>query len=171
MNNFTIKYLLLLTAQILLWNYFNFTQFLTIAILPAMILCLPVRKSTISGMAVAFVSGVIVDFFAGGLVGLTSFALVPAALLRLPVIQLVFGSELKARGEDISFQRQGLQKMILATCIVTAVFLLLFITVESAGTRPLWVDLTKFAASLAASTLVSVYITWILCSEDGQKWR
>lgn len=171
MNNFTVKYILLLVAQILLWNYFNFTQFLTIAILPAMILCLPVRKSAVFGMAVAFISGVIVDFFAGGLVGLTSFALVPAALLRLPVIQLVFGSELRARGEDISFQRQGTQKMLLATCLVTAVFLLLFITVESAGTRPLWVDLTKFAASLAASTLVSTYITWILCSEDSQKWR
>lgn len=171
MNNFTVKYILLLVAQILLWNYFNFTQFLTIAILPAMILCLPVRKSTVFGMTIAFISGVIVDFFAGGLVGLTSFALVPAALLRLPVIQLVFGSELRARGEDISFQRQGMQKMLLATCIVTAVFLLLFITVESAGTRLLWVDLTKFAASLAASTLVSTYITWILCSEDGQKWR
>ena len=36
MNGFTLKYLLLLVAQILVWNYFNFTQFLTIAILPAM---------------------------------------------------------------------------------------------------------------------------------------
>ena len=171
MNNFTIKYLLLVIAQILLWNYFNFSQFLTIAILPAMILCLPVHKSSVYGMLTAFVTGVAVDFFAGGLVGLTSLALVPAALLRLPVIQLVFGSELRARGENISFERQGFPKMALATFIVTAVFLFFFILTESAGTRPLWIDAVKFAASLAASTLVSTYITWILCSEDSQKWR
>lgn len=171
MNNFTIKYLLLAVAQILLWNYFNFTQFLTIAILPALILCLPVHRSSVYAMGIAFISGIFVDFFAGGLLGLTSLALVPVALLRLPVIQLVFGSELKARGEDISFQKQGTPKMMLATLIVTAVFLLIFIAAESAGTRPLWVDITKFAASLAASTLVSTYITWILCSDDSQKWR
>ena len=50
-------------------------------------------------------------------------------------------------------------------------FLLLFIVAESAGTRPLWVDLVKFAASLAVSTPLSTYITWILCSEDSQRWK
>ena len=171
MNGFTLKYLLLLVAQILVWNYFNFTQFLTTAILPAMILCLPVRKGTVFSMLAAFATGLAADFLAGGLLGLTSLALVPVALLRLPVIQLVFGSELRARGEDISFQRQGGRKMTLAVLLETAVFLLVFIVAESAGTRPLWVDLVKFAASLAASTLISTYIAWILCSGDGQKWR
>lgn len=171
MNRLVIKYLLLLVAQILLWNYFNFTQFLTIAILPAMILCIPVKKGAVFGMLAAFFTGIAVDFFAGGLLGLTSLALVPVAALRLPVVRLVFGSELQARGEDISFQRQGGRKMALATFIVTAVFLLLFIVAESAGIRPLWVDLVKFAASLAVSTPLSTYITWILCSEDSQRWK
>ena len=54
MNRLVIKYLLLLVAQILLWNYFNFTQFLTIAILPAMILCIPVKKGAVFGMLAAF---------------------------------------------------------------------------------------------------------------------
>lgn len=171
MNGFTVKYLLLLIVQILLWNYFNFTQFLTFAILPAMILCLPVRRGTVSAMLIAFATGFAADFLAGGLLGLTSLALVPVALLRLPIVQLTFGSELRARGEDISFQRQGSRKMMLATFMATAVFLLVFITAESAGTRPVWVDLVKFAASLAASTLLSTYIAWLLCSESGQKWK
>lgn len=171
MNNFTVKYLLLLIAQILLWNYFNFTQFLTLAILPVMILCLPVQKGTAYGMLVAFATGFAADFFSSGLLGLSSLALVPVALLRLPIVQLTFGSELRARGEDISFERQGTRKMMLATCMATAVFLLVYIAAESAGTRPLWVDLVKFAASLAASTLLSTYIAWILCSESGQKWK
>ena len=92
-------------------------------------------------------------------------------LLRRPIIWLVFGSELQARGEDISFQRQGSSKMMLATAMVTAVFLLVYIVADSAGTRPLWVDAVKFAASLAVSTLISTYIAWILCSENSQKWK
>ena len=171
MNGFTVKYLLLLIAQILLWNYFNFTQFLTFAILPAMILCLPVRRGTVSAMLIAFATGFAADFLAGGLLGLTSLALVPVGLLRRPIIWLVFGSELQARGEDISFQRQGSSKMMLATAMVTAVFLLVYIVADSAGTRPLWVDAVKFAASLAVSTLISTYIAWILCSENSQKWK
>ena len=171
MNRLVIKYLLLLVAQILLWNYFNFTQFLTIAILPAMILCIPVKKGAVFGMLAAFFTGVAVDFFAGGLLGLSSLALVPVAAMRLPVVRLVFGSELQARGEDISFQRQGSSKMMLATAMVTAVFLLVYIVADSAGTRPLWVDAVKFAASLAVSTLISTYIAWILCSENSQKWK
>ena len=44
MRQTTLKYLLLLLAQIVLWNYFNFTQYLFIAFLPAMILCLPITS-------------------------------------------------------------------------------------------------------------------------------
>ena len=171
MNRFTLKYLLLPVAQVLLWNYFNFSQFLTIAILPVLLLCISVKRGPVFSMAIAFVTGLAADFFAGGLLGLTSLALVPVCLLRRPIIWLVSGSELQARGEDISFQRQGSSKMMLATAMVTAVFLLVYIVADSAGTRPLWVDAVKFAASLAVSTLISTYIAWILCSENSQKWK
>lgn len=171
MNRFTLKYLLLFVAQVLLWNYFNFSQFLTVVILPVLVLCLPVRRGAVFCMLTAFATGFAADFLAGGLLGISSLALVPVGLLRRPVIQLVFGSELLSRGEDISFQRQGSSKVLLATVLVTALYLLVYIVVDSAGTRPLWVDAVKFAASLAVSTLVSVFVAWILCSDNSQKWK
>ncbi len=171
MRQTTLKYLLLLLAQIVLWNYFNFTQYLFIAFLPAMILCLPISRSTVQAMVVAFLTGLAADFLVTGQLGITSFALVPVALLRRPVIALVFGSELFVRGEELSFQRQGWQKFLLAILMLTAVFLLLYIWVDDAGMRPLWFGAVKFAASLAASTLVSVFIANLMLEETGERWK
>ena len=112
MRSTTLKFILLAVAQVVLWNYFNFSQYLLIAFLPALILCLPVGCGTIRAMIIAFVLGLAVDFLVSGQFGLTSFALVPVALLRRPVISLVFGSELFARGEDLSVRRQGWQKFL-----------------------------------------------------------
>ena len=171
MRQTTLKYLLLLLAQIVLWNYFNFTQYLFVAFLPAMILCLPVSRGPVYAMVVAFLTGLAADFLVTGQLGLTSFALVPVALLRRPVITLVFGSELFARGEDLSFHRQGWQKFLLALLLLTAVFLLLYLWVDDAGMRPLWFGAAKFAASLAGSTFVSVFIANLMLEETGERWK
>lgn len=160
--NFGIKYLLLVVAQILLCNYFNFSQYLMLAYLPVMILCIPIRRKTISAMILAFVTGFAIDFFSSGMLGLTSLALVPVAFARRGIIQLVFGEEVFARGENITIRRQGLPKMILAILMVTAIFLAVYIWADGAGTRPLWFNAVKFAASLVLCTLVSIFIENIL---------
>lgn len=163
---FTIKFLLLTLAQILLWNYFDFTQYLTIVFLPALILCLPIKKSVIFAMLLAFAAGFAVDFFSSGMLGLTSAALVPVALIRRGVITLVCGEEVFARGENITIRRQGLPKMALAILTVTALFLAIYIWADGAGTRPFWFNAVKFAASLAAGTLISLIACNILDSES-----
>ena len=171
MRQTTLKYLLLLLAQIVLWNYFNFTQYLFVAFLPAMILCLPVSRGPVYAMVVAFLTGLAADFLVTGQLGLTSFALVPVALLRRPVITLVFGSELFARGEDLSFHRQGWQKFLLALLLLTAVFLLLYLWVDDAGMHPFWFMAVKFAVSLAVSTALSLYVANLMLEETGERWK
>ena len=122
-------------------------------------------------MIIAFVLGVAVDFLVSGQLGLTSFALVPVALLRRPVISLVFGSELFARGEDLSVRRQGWQKFLLSLLMLTAVFLLLYLWVEDAGMHPFWFLAVKFAASLVASTAVSLLVANLMLEETGERWK
>lgn len=171
MNRRLLIYLLLFLAQAALWNYFNFSQYLTIVFLPAMILCLPVSYSTVRAMAVAFLTGLAMDFIVTGQLGLTSFALVPAALLRRPVIGLVFGSEAFARGEELSLRRQGWPKFVPAVLLLTAVFLLLYIWADDAGMRPFWFAAAKFGVSLAASGAVSVFIAYLMLEEFGERWK
>ncbi len=53
-NEYTLKFVLLLILQVLIWNFCNFSQFLMLAFLPAMILFLPVRRSAVSCIIISF---------------------------------------------------------------------------------------------------------------------
>lgn len=167
----SLKYILLLIAQILLWNFFNFSQYVMIVFLPVMVLMMPVNRSVNITMILAFLSGLAVDFFADGQLGLTAASLLPVAFLRRPIIMFVFGNELFSRGENLSTRRQGWEKLILATALATAVFLLAYIIIDSAGTRAFWVDVVKFFASLAVSTFISFFVGDILSPENESKWK
>ena len=171
MRSTTLKYILLFLAQAVLWNFFPFSQYLTLVFLPAMLLCLPQDRGAIRLMLTAFVTGLALDFIVGGQLGLTSFALVPVALLRRPVVSLVFGTELFARGEELSFERQGWQKFVPAILLLTAVFLIPFIWVDNAGIRPFWFCAVKFLLSLAASSALSVLVALVMLKETGERWK
>lgn len=168
---YMVMFVLLLVAQALIWNYINFSQFLMIAFLPVMILCIPIDKGVIFSMAVAFVTGFLADFFVGGMIGLTSLCLVPVALARKGIISLVFGSEVFSRGENISIRRQGIGKMSLGIAFCTAIFLILYIWVDGAGTRPFWFDVLKLFLSLLVSVPVSLFVTELLVTEDSRIWK
>ena len=171
MRSTTLKYILLFLAQAVLWNFFPFSQYLTLVFLPAMLLCLPQDRGAIRLMLTAFVTGLALDFIVSGQLGLTSFALVPVALLRRPVVSLVFGTELFARGEELSFERQGWQKFVPAILLLTAVFLIPFIWVDNAGIRPFWFCAVKFLLSLAASSALSVLVALVMLKETGERWK
>lgn len=163
---FLAKYLLLTIAQILLMNYFNFSQFVMLTFLPTMIICLPSRRNTVFSMILAFVTGFIVDFISGGLIGLTSMALVAVAFSRTVIVRLVFGTELLARGDNVSIRRLGPGKIIVATFIATSLFLLIYIWGDGAGTTPLWFNAVKLGCSLMASMVVSFFVAMIVDPEN-----
>lgn len=167
----TFKFILLFAAQLILWNYCNFSQYLIIVFLPAMLLCLPIDRGVIRVMILAFLLGLAADFFETGQLGLTSLALVPVAAIRRWVIQLVFGNELLARGEDLSFRRQGLAKFVTSILILTSVFLLIYLWVDSAGMYPLGFLALKYGISLLVSTVVSLAIAFLLLEESVAKWN
>lgn len=167
---FTLTYLLLLVAQIMLLNYCNFTQYLAVVFLPVMVMCISIKKGPIFTMIVAFLTGFAADFLAGGMLGLTSLALVPVAAARKGIIQLVFGSELFSRGEEISVRKQGVGKVLLACLMVTAIFLIIYIWADGAGTRPTWFNFLKFGISLVADTIISFFVCDLLTSDDI-RWK
>lgn len=166
-----IKFILLFLAQVAVWNYFNFTPYLFVVFLPALILCLPLGYGTVRTMLIAFVVGLAADFLVSGQLGMTSFALVPVALMRQTVVRLAFGSELFARGEDLSFHRQGWQKFLLCTAILTAIYLLVHIWVDSAGMYSLGFCAIKFGISLPVSSALSMAIAYLMLEQTGERWR
>ncbi len=169
--NFTVKYLLLLAAQVLLWNFCNFSPLLIVALLPVMILGLPLKCGADLSMLIAFASGFAADFLSGAPLGLSCLALVPVAFLRRGVISAVFGSEIFARGEELSAGRLGRAKILLAAVLLNAVFLLIYIIADSAGTCPLWAMTVKFFASLILNSALALPIAGLLCPDPEARWK
>ncbi len=169
--SYKVKYLLLLAAQVLLWNFCDFTPLLVVTLLPVMILCLPLKCGTTGCMLIAFASAFAADFLVGAPLGLSCLALVPVAFLRRPVLSAVFGSELFARGEEISSGRLGWTKLLLASVLLNAVFLLIYILADCAGTVPLWAMAVKFFASLALDSALALPVANLLCPDTEARWK
>jgi len=164
-NGFFLVYLLLTVVQMLICNYFNLTPYVMLSILPVMVLCIPLRIPTWITMCIAFATGFAVDLLSEGLLGLNVLALVPVAFVRKEVIRLIFGGELFARKEDFSVRKNGFGKVLLAIFLVQALFLLVYIWADGAGTRPLAFNAIRFGASLAAGVIVSLLVIDILAPD------
>ena len=164
-GEFWIAYGLLLLAQLLLSNYFHLTPYITLTLLPVMVLCIPLRIGTIGAMFIACLSALVVDILSEGVLGLNALALVPVACLRKSVVNLVFGSELFSRKEDFSVSRYGFAKVAMALFLALLLFLILYIWADGAGTRPLWFNALRLAASLGASFLVSLLTLGVLAPD------
>ena len=157
-TSFFLVYFLLTVAQLLICNYFHLTPYVTLSILPVMVLCIPIKYSTVAALFIAFGTGLSVDLLAEGLLGLNTFALLPVALVRRPLIRLVFGDEVFARNEDFSVKKNGFGKVSGAIVIAQALFLALYIWADGAGTRPFWFNMARFSASLAAGYILAVIL-------------
>ncbi len=155
-RNPTFLYLLMLLAQVLVSHLFQTGPWCVLTLLPVMILCLPSQWSVLHAMVVAFLSGLAVDFLADGLIGLNAFALTPVALLRRYLLVHFFNEELVSRGERISWRKWGLLPIFACVLICTALFLLLYVTVDAAGERGWLPCLATFALSLGADLLLAI---------------
>ena len=155
-SQFWFIYVLMTLIQLVLSNYGSVSPYVLITILPVMVLCIPVRTGTISALFIAFVTGLAVDFLSDGLPGLNAMALLPVALCRNSIIELVFGKELFARKEDFSTRRNGFPQVALAIFLSLVIFLLVYIWADGAGTRPFGFNAARFGISLAISFIASL---------------
>lgn len=170
-RQYIFTFLALLALQIVIGNYLNLSQFAVLCWLPVMIMSLPVTFSTVLTMVVAFATAFTADFFTHGVLGLSIVPLLVVAFARNFIIRLVFGTELLSRREDISIPKQGIGKVALATFIATAIFFLIYIPVDAAGTRSTSFLLIRGALSTAISTAVSIFVAGVLSPREAERWK
>lgn len=170
-QRYIFTYLVLLVIQTIFCALLNLTQYVVLCFLPVMILTLPITHSTPRLLLIAFLTGLAVDFFTNGVLGLTVCALLPVAFTRNSLIRLVFGTELLSRQEDISIHKQGPAKVLLAILLATSLFFLIYIPVDCAGTRPAGFMALRMLLSIALSTPVSYYAAGVLAPREADRWR
>ena len=146
-RSFLLVYIILMAVQMLLSDFVRISPYVTLTILPVMVLCIPVRTSPSLTMIIAFLTGLAVDFFSDGVLGLNSLALVPVAALRNPVIRLVMGNEILEKKEAFSVAKSGFGKISTAILMVQAVFLVIYILADGAGTRTIVFNALRFSLS------------------------
>ena len=167
-KTFWIAYIFLLLVQLIISNYFRFTPYIMLSILPVMVLCISTRLDTLWTMLIAFATGMTVDLLSEGLLGLNALALVPVAFFRNPIIQLIFGKEIFARKEDFTLRSSGFAQVGLALLLAQALFLVLYIWADGAGLRPFSFNLYRFLASLGAGFLLSLLTLNVLVTDSRE---
>ena len=157
-NNFIIKYILLVIAQIIICNYFHLSSYIMLTILPVLVLCMPTRYTTLNSMLIAFVTGLATDFLADGVIGLNTLALVPVAYFRKSIYRLYFGEDLIVRERDFTIHKYGVWKVGAAVMTAQALFLLIYLWADGAASRPFLFNFERFSFSLIVGTILSVII-------------
>ena len=74
MRNRALTFLILVACQVLICNYLHLSMYLSLSILPVLIICLPTKITTPVAMIIAFAAGFVVDYTAEGVLGLNSLA-------------------------------------------------------------------------------------------------
>lgn len=165
-QNFGLLYVLMLLCQIALCNYSPLGPYIMLSMLPVMVFCIPLRVSTPMCMIIAFFSGLAVDWLSEGLIGINAAALIPVALARKGIIRVFFGEDLLSRNDSFSFGKYGAGKISAAVLTAMAIFLVVYIILDGAGTRPTWYNLMYFGLSLACNWLLSILVTHVLTPDD-----
>lgn len=165
-QHFGTLYTLLVIGQIVLCNYSQLGPYIMLSMLPAMVLCIPPSVSTITGMFIAFISGLSVDWLSEGLIGLNAAAIVPVALMRKGIIKIFLGEDLITRGDRFSYRKNGFTKISVAHSVCLIIFLAIYIILDGAGTRPAWFCLAKGGISFACNFVLAIIVTNILAPDD-----
>ena len=149
-NNFGLLYCLMLVCQIIICNFSPVGPYVTLSLLPAMILCTPLSINTVGCMLLAFGSGLAVDWLSEGVIGINAASLVPVALARNYILKIFFGKA----------------KVSAALMTAIAIFLGIYIMLDGAGTRETWFNFTIFGGSLIANWLLSLLVAHLLTPDD-----
>lgn len=165
-QNFGLLFFLMVLGQMILCNFAGFSPYITLTMLPAMIICVPLTVSTPLCLLLAFATGLSVDWLSEGLIGLNAASLIPVALMRKPLIRFFLGEDLITRSDSFSFRKNGIGKISLVLIVSLLIFLGIYVFLDGAGTRPAWFNLTRIGLSLLCNYVLALIVTNILTVDD-----
>ena len=165
-QNFGLLFFLMVLGQMVLCNFADFSPYILLTMLPAMVICIPLTVSTPMCMLLAFATGLSVDWLSEGLIGINATALVPVALMRKPLIRFFLGEDIITRSDSFSFRKNGIGKISFIILISTFLFLGIYIFLDGAGTRPTWFNLARTGIPLVCNYVLALIVTNILTVDD-----
>lgn len=157
---YIFAFICICVVQMLINNFFNVSQYLLLSLLPMLILSLPLKYPTSVNLLFAFCVGVIVDLVSSPVIGLSCCPLLLCAFAKNYIIRLVYGVEILWQREDSPLNYQSTKEVIISLIIICALYFLVYVWIDTAGTRPFSFVFQRWIYS----TLLSAFVCGIFSS-------
>ncbi len=152
-------FILVFLLQLAISNYLNLGPWITISLIPFLIVQIPLQRSPHVVMLAAFGLGLLLDWLSAGVLGLNAFAAVMAAAPRRILYRLLINDEQDSTWIPL-IRTAGIDKYLKYLLILTAIYLAAFILLDCMSVRPFWFILVKFVASTLVSTLLGLLLAF-----------
>ena len=154
-----LYFILVFLLQLAITDYLNLGPWVTVCVLPLLILLLPLSWSPQRMMIVAFALGLGLDVLSAGVVGLHAFAAVMAAAPRRTLYHYLVNNDRQDATETLTLRQAGFGKYSKMLLALTALYLAAFILLDCVSLRPFGFILGRFLASTAASTVLGLVLS------------
>ncbi len=156
--------ILLLIAQAAIDNFINLSIYVDIALFLFVLVMLPYRTSTVTAMVTAFLLGLCVDFLGNTILGMTSAALVMAALARKGIISLTISPDILEKHNYPSLGSLGIRRFVSYVLPLVLIYNLGFILADCSGFAPFWHNLLRLGISVTVNLGIILFL-FIICSD------
>ena len=145
-------FVLVFLLQLVITDYLHLGPWITVNLLPFLILLIPLQRSEYIVMLSAFGLGLLLDILSGGVLGLNAFAAVVTAGPRKMLYRLLVNRDRQDPTEIPLIGNIGWAKYLKYLLALTALYMAAFILLDCVSVRPLGFILVRFTASTLAST-------------------
>ena len=151
---------LLFLLQLVISDYVHLGPWITLCLLPLLILQIPRSRSPHVVMLIAFGLGLGLDILSDGVPGLNAFAAVLAAAPRKFFYRLLVNADRQDKTEVPLLRETGLLKYLKYLGVLTAIYLAAYTLVDCISVRPLGYIAAKFLISWVASTALCLLLAF-----------
>ena len=150
--------ILLFLLQLVISDYVHLGPWITLCLLPLLILQIPRSRSPHVVMLIAFGLGLGLDILSDGVPGLNAFAAVLAAAPRKFFYRLLVNADRQDKTEVPLLRETGLLKYLKYLGVLTTIYLAAYTLVDCISVRPLGYIAAKFLISWVASTALCLLL-------------
>jgi len=150
--------ILLFLLQLVISDYVHLGPWISLCLLPLLILLIPLSRSPHVVMLIAFGLGLGLDILSDGVPGLNAFAAVLAAAPRKFLYRLLVNADRQDKTEVPLLRDNGLLKYLKYLGVLTAIYLAAYTLVDCISVRPLGYIAAKFLISWVASTALCLLL-------------
>ena len=151
---------LVFLLQLVISNYVNLGPWITLSLIPFLILQLPMRRTPHVVLLSAFGLGLLLDWLSAGVLGLNAFAAVMAAAPRRLLYRRIINSDRHDETWIPLLRDTGFGKYLRYLLILAAGYLAAYILLDCVSVRPFGFILVKFVASTLASTALGLLLAY-----------